>query len=463
MRQVAVIDIGKTNLKLALVDLAQGAEIEVLTAPNRALPGPLWPYFDVEAQWAFVRASLKRLARGHAIDGIVTTTHGACAALLTPDGELAAPVMDYEFDGLSATRAQYDALRPPFARTGSPGLPMGLNLGAQLHYMLASDASLRDRIAHVVTWPQYWGFRLTGQVACDLCSLGCHTDLWEPERSTWSELPERLGLAAKMAPPRSAEQVLGTLSAQLQAETGLGAVPVLVGIHDSNASLVPHLARRAAPFSVLSTGTWVIAMAIGGTGARLDPARDTLLNVNALGKPVPSARFMGGREHALLTGNPATGTEADARAVVARAVMCLPSVVEGCGPFPDAVHRWQGQPSGPGERAVAAGFYLALMSAECLSQIGAGGDLVIEGPFAGNPWFLRMLAAATGQMIVPSAGRTGTAVGAACLFGAPSRPEQAPQPIAPLEGAGGYIRAWRDQARGQGATSAIRPERGKDR
>ena len=37
-------------------------------------------------------------------------------------------------------------------------------------------------------------------------------------------------------------------------------------------------------------------MAIGGRETALDPARDTLINVNALGDPVPSARFMGGRE-----------------------------------------------------------------------------------------------------------------------------------------------------------------------
>ena len=40
--------------------------------------------------------------------------------------------------------------------------------------------------------------------------------------------------------------------------------PVLTGIHDSNASLLPHLIDRKPPFAVVSTGTWVIAMAIGG-------------------------------------------------------------------------------------------------------------------------------------------------------------------------------------------------------
>ena len=40
----------------------------------------------------------------------------------------------------------------------------------------------------------------------------------------------------------------------------------------------------------------MIVMALGGRAVTLDADRDVLVNVNALGGPVPSARFMGGRE-----------------------------------------------------------------------------------------------------------------------------------------------------------------------
>ncbi len=75
---------------------------------------------------------------------------------------------------------------------------------------------------------------------------------------------------------------------------------VYSGIHDSNASLLPHLKNYEPPFSVVSTGTWVIAMSIGGKQPELDPADDTLINVNAFGDPVMSARFMGGREYEMV-------------------------------------------------------------------------------------------------------------------------------------------------------------------
>lgn len=442
MRTVAIIDIGKTNVKLALVDTARAAEVAVETTPNRVVPGPPWPHFDTGAQWDFIRAALRRLARDARIDGIAVTTHGACAALLAADGTLAAPVMDYEHTGPDDLRAEYDTLRPPFAETGSPRLPMGLNLGAQLHWQLRQDRDLAARTAQVVTWPQYWAHRLTGIAACDLSSLGCHTDLWNPHAGTWSALPARLGLEGRMAPPRKPGDILGTLLPEIQTETGIGPVPVLCGIHDSNASLLPHLLQRKAPFAVVSTGTWVISMAIGGTAPPLDPARDTLVNVAATGQPVPSARFMGGREYDLIRAPGSTATPQDEAQVIASELLLLPSVVADSGPFPGRAHRWTADPPTPGQREAALSFYLALMAATGLATIGAQGPTVVEGPFAANGPFLRMLATATGRPVLPSAARTGTAVGTAMLFGPPQE-TQPDAPVLPQSGpAAAYAAAW---------------------
>jgi sugar (pentulose or hexulose) kinase len=450
MKTVAVLDIGKTNVKLALVDLDSQEEIAVETASNRVLPGPPWPHFDTDAQWRFFLAALRRMVAQHRIDGISVTTHGACAALLAKDGSLAAPVLDYEHTGPDELATAYDALRPPFDETGSPRLPLGLNLGAQLHYMLQTDPGLLARTAHVVTWPQYWGFRLTGEVACDLSSLGCHTDLWNPGAGSWSSLPARLGLAARMAPPRRPAEPLGTLTPAVQRETGLGPVPVLTGIHDSNASLVPHLLGREPPFAVVSTGTWVISMAIGGTKPPLDPARDTLVNVSALGDPVPSARFMGGREYDLMrSARPVTPTDQDASRVRDAGLMLLPAVVQGSGPFPVRPHRWTHEPQTDAEREIALGYALALTTATCLDLIGAQGPTVVEGPFAANPWFLTMLASATDRPATASRARTGTALGAALLFCSAAPPRRDLEVVLPIPGHRDYVAAWVAAAHGR--------------
>ncbi|MFZ2103641.1 MAG: FGGY-family carbohydrate kinase [Oricola sp.] len=417
-RHVAVIDIGKTNAKLALVDLGEPREIAVRKRPNAVLAGPPYPHYDTDALWTFILDALADMYRSHGVDAITVTTHGASAALLDGEGGLAAPVLDYEHDGPDTLAAEYGAIRPEFAETGSPRLPMGLNLGAQLFWQFKAFPEIRERTRTIVTYPQYWVFRLTGKAVNEVTSLGCHTDLWRPRERRFSSLVEKAGWSGLMAPVARAADCIGPVLSDVAEATGLGRdTPVYCGIHDSNASLYAHLVSRAAPFAVVSTGTWVISMAIGGRTVDLDPARDTLVNVNAFGDPVPSARFMGGREFDRMTEGFSRDHDArDVATVMASEAMLLPSVETRSGPFQGREHHWSVDETSltGGQRFVAVSCYLALMTATGLDMIGAEGETVVEGPFADNRVYRDMLAAATGRRVTAVAG-TGTSIGAALL------------------------------------------------
>ena len=446
-RHIAVIDLGKTNAKLALVDAGTLAEIAVVTRPNTVLPGPPWPHFDLDGHWDFFLDHLAAFHAAHGVDAISITTHGAAAVLLDGQGALAVPMLDYEHPGPDALSHRYEALRPPFAETGSARLPMGLNLGAQIHWLFETHPDLAARVAHIVTYPQDWGFRLTGRFATDMTSLGCHTDLWEPWTGQFSSLVHRLGIAEKLAPALKSGEVLGTLLPEVAARTGLPAqTPVACGIHDSNASLYPYVLGRPAPFAVVSTGTWVVSMAVGGEAVSLDPARDVLVNVNALGQPVPSARFMGGREYEIIRAGEAYAvTEEDRAAVLERFVALLPAVEPGSGPFAGRETGWTARPENSGQRLAALSFYLALMTDTCLRLIGARGPAIIEGPFARNDDFLAMLAAIRPEGVETATSATGTSTGAAllCLEAAPppaTKPVARPERAAILAR---YAESWR--------------------
>ena len=217
--------------------------------------------------------------------------------------------------------------------------------------------------------------------------------------------------------------MLGPVRAAVAAAAGIDpATPVVCGIHDSNASLLPWLRRTEAPFTVVSSGTWTIVMTVGGDLGGLDPARDSLANVDALGRAVPTARFMGGREYAALVGEaPAPAGPADLAAVVAAGVVPLPSFAPGVGPFPSRRGGWLGDPGRlpPAGRTAAADLYLALVTRACLGLAGRGGRIVVEGPLARNALYCGALAALAGVPVHPSPDATGTAAGAASLFAGP--------------------------------------------
>jgi len=420
-RHIAVLDIGKTNAKVVVLDSATGAEIAVRKQPNTVIRDGLYPHYDIETLWNFALASLKAFAREPGFDAISITTHGAAAALLDANGKLAMPVIDYEHEYPQDIRDAYDALRPPFAETFSPRLSMGLNVGAQLHYQKTAFPDAFAKVANILTYAQYWSARLTDVAANEATSLGCHTDLWNPKTGAYSSLVDTLAIRDRMAPIRSAFDALGPVLPEIVDEIGLS-VPVYCGIHDSNASLLPHLVGREAPFAVVSTGTWVINFGVGGDLDHLDAKRDALANVDAYGRAVPSSRFMGGREFEILSAEIGEVSDAAARAavadVIAKGIMLLPNVATGSGPFPGKVSRWVGvEGTSREERYAAVCLYLALMTQACLGLIGAKGPVIVEGPFALNETYLFLLSALTGRDTIALPGSTGTSQGAALLAG----------------------------------------------
>ena len=443
MRRIAVLDIGKTNAKVLVVDLASGAEEVLARTPNAVVKGGLYPHHDLDMLWDFALSGL-RLAAERGVDAVSITTHGAACVLVDEDGGLALPMLDYEHDGPDTMAAAYDAVRPGFAETGSPRLPVGLNLGAQVFWLSRAFPEEFAKARHVLMLAQYWAFRLSGVAGSEATSLGCHTDLWNPWEGRFSSLVSRMGWAGLFPPVRKAADVLGPVLPSVAEATGLASgTPVLCGIHDSNASLVPHLAE--APCGVLSTGTWMIVMALGGRTVELDAARDVLVNVNALGQPVPTARFMGGREiEEIMGGRIVEPSDGDLAAVLGGRVMAMPSLHPETGPFPGKRFGWVGGEPEGGARMAAASFYAALMGAECLSLAGAEGPVIVEGAFGGNLAFLRMLATATGRVVRGSGAGAGTGLGAALLAGPLAAKAASTLEVLPETDAAwtGYVAAW---------------------
>jgi len=392
-----VLDIGKTNVKLVLVD-ASGAVLAERRSPNEILRDGPYPHHDTERIWDWMLAAMKEFSSLALVGAIVPVTHGATAALVDDEG-LVMPVLDYEYELPASQQAHYAVQRPPYSATYSPQLPAGLNLGRQLAWQAQAFPKQFRRARHILMYPQYWAWRLSGMAASEVTSLGCHTDLWQPSLQQYSSLVERMGWSRLFPPLRPAWAPLNILKPELAALTGLpDDCRVLCGIHDSNASLLRHLgaggAATASP-AVLSTGTWVIAAAPGMPLDGLREQADMLANSNALGQAVACMRFMGGREFAELAGPDAQACEVeDLQTLIEQKTMALPCFSSVGGPFAGRAGVVTGPaPNGARQRYALATLYCVLMSDYCLTTLGVSSAVVVEGSFTGNPWFAPLLAA----------------------------------------------------------------------
>jgi sugar (pentulose or hexulose) kinase len=399
-----VVDIGKTLSKVTLWS-RDGHLLDRQVRANEVCEVDGLRRLDSEGIGAWLIEALAKY-RGEPVEAIVPVGHGAGVVALSNDGT-AVPPLDYEQAIPDEVMADYRALRDPFAVTGSPALPDGLNLGAQLFWL--------DRLypramgeAVLVPWAQYWAWFLSGKATSEVTSLGCHTDLWVPDTGRFSPLAEKMGWADRLAPLVRASTEVGRLQASVVQATCLSpSITVLAGLHDSNAALLAargfeELANKEC--TVLSTGTWFVAMRAPDSvffTSSLSEGRDCLINIDAYGRRVPSARFMGGREIETII-------EIDTRrvdikpdqpalvaavpSVLAASAMLMPTLAPGTGPFPDCRVRWLNRPDDWHRRRAAACLYAALVANTSLDLIGSRERLLIEGRFAEAEVFVRAVA-----------------------------------------------------------------------
>lgn len=406
-----VIDIGKSHAKLLMVDGA-GAVVERHGRDNASVPSPLgYPALDVLGLEDWMAQTLRVSPNTARCRRAIASTHGAALVALGDDGLAWAPV-DYEFDGLAQhplLAQAFDAAADGFAQTLSPDLPAGLNAARQLCYVQNLHPEAWRRTRCLLPYAQYWAWRLSGQRASEVSSLGCHTHLWRPQDGGFSALAQAKGWAALFAPMRSAWEVLGTVSPDMAAAWGLPAhCQVHVGVHDSNACLARYLdasADHASALTVVSSGTWTVLMAPGAPTASLQAERDMLANVDVLGRATPTARFMGGREfaHLLVGASPDAGTVADVERLLRSQTLALPSFATQGGPFArceGVVVRGSTSVAltdlPEGERAALAALYCALVTSWLVRQLWpktgtAAQRLVVEGPLSHNPLYMGLL------------------------------------------------------------------------
>ncbi|HVT53309.1 MAG TPA: hypothetical protein VHE77_17125 [Dongiaceae bacterium] len=441
---IVVFDIGKTNVKLSLVE--GGAIRHTLSKPNISLPGPPYLHFDAEATWNFLLQGFAKLAGMARITDIVPVAHGAACALVDAEGDLALPLLDYE---QPIENDDYEQVKAPFQETFTPTMANGLVFGRQVYWQSKAFPDGFARTKYILGYPQYWSFRLTGNPATEVTAIGCHSGLWRPAEGRFSSFTERMGWRHFFAPMLKASDVLGTVLPEIRSQTGLPEdCRVRVGIHDSNASFLRHRMARPVPFAVASTGTWVVCMAAGADPRGMPENRGCLANVDALGAPVATCNFMGGREFAEQTRDLAgcITTLESAAEVVARGSILVPPLNKGGGPFVGApVGGPAGAPTENGEQSVArASLYLALMTDYCFDLIKARGPVIVEGSLTGNQTYLQALATLRRKDgVLVSSDTTGTVSGAALLADVNIADE--PEAVEPLDlKIDAYRKSWRE-------------------
>jgi sugar (pentulose or hexulose) kinase len=419
---IAVLDIGKTNLKL-LVASDDGWPLETLSIPNAANASDPYPSYDLAGLEAWFLDALAGVSQRHAIGAVIATAHG-CGAVLVDGDKPVLPMMDYDAVCPPAIDEAYRRIAPAY-REVFCGIGAGaMRLAKQLLWQECAFPAEFARAKTYLTTAQFFAMRLGGRAASEISQLAAQGHIWDLVRRQPSSVMRERGWAHLLPPRAPAGAVLGTVSAAVAKRTGLArSTEILCGVHDSNANLFRYKAAGMADASILSTGTWMIGFQRDLDPDKLDANSAMVLNIDVDGENVPSTLTMTGREYDLIRKENSAADAAVLAALpklVAQGSLALPSFVGDDGLFPGAAHRGRitsPAPETPAEWQGLAVLYAAFSANRCLDMLGSSKRIVIDGGFAANLPFARALAALRpSQHVSVSQSRDGTALGAALLW-----------------------------------------------
>lgn len=349
-KAIAVIDIGMTNKKVALY----GTDLKLLEIRKKVFE-PIMrdghETHDLAGMETWFLAELADAAKRFEIASIAVSTHGATFVCVDADGNPLLPCIYYTFEpGPEFHEEFYKVAGDPKElqiTTGTPRFSALINLAKGIYYAAGRYPAEFKRTVHILNFPQYWGMRLTGVAGGEGTSMGCHTYLYDWKRSALSSVAENLGIASKLPfPPRASWERLGTLRPSLASQIGISPNAIVaMGIHDSNASLLPYLVKTTKEgFTVNSTGTWCVLMHPQEKYgfSRDEVGKVVFFNRSAYNKPVKTAIFLGGKEFEVWSDlvedlpkkiNP----EIFRKIISEQSDFITPEIVAGSGQFPGAV------------------------------------------------------------------------------------------------------------------------------
>jgi L-fuculokinase len=352
---IAVFDVGKTNKKLLIYNsdlkIVDSVYIQLEEVPQGT---EIHERLAETSEW-FLN-SLAEMAQRHVIRAVSISVHGATFVCLDEKGQPVLPVLSYTTD---PGKAFHDTFAARFGdphvlqrQTCTPDMP-GLGCMAKgLFYIMEQYPAEFNRTKSILSLPQYYAYLLTGKMGMELTYIGSHTHLWDFEQNNWSGVMEKLGVRNKFpAEIRKPWEILGTISPKISRQIGLPHDAIVtLGIHDSNAALLPYLITMQDPFMLLSTGSICVVMhPTTNTTLRDDELGKVIFyNLSAFGTPVKTSIFLAGLEFDVYMGllkhnncqndYPAFNRSLLEDILTRRAEFILPSIVP-FGMFPNSEAR----------------------------------------------------------------------------------------------------------------------------
>lgn len=256
------VDLGATSGRTILGHFNDKGDIEMEELnrfPNQLIPCGGHFYWDILELFRHVVEGLKIAAsKGVEIASIGIDTWGVDFVLFGKDGNMLRLPFSYRDSHTVGAPAELFKRMPRSEMYAKTGIQiMDFNSIFQLDAMRRNGDSALEVADKMLFVPDALVYFLTGKAVTEYTIASTGQILDAEKRDFDADVLALVGLSAeKFGPMVYPGDVIGTLTEEVQALTGLGAVPVVaVGEHDT-ASAVAAVPAATSNFAYLSSGTW---------------------------------------------------------------------------------------------------------------------------------------------------------------------------------------------------------------
>ena len=261
IHRFAAVDLGATSGRVILATVGDGkiSLEEILRFPDPIIEMQGHFYWDLPAIYKSVIDGLGAIAaRGEKIESIGIDTWGVDFAMFGRDGamlRLPYCYRDPHTEGAPEKFFERMPCRTLYEKTGIQ--IMNFNSVFQFDTLRRNGCSALEAADKILFIPDALAYLLTGNAVTEY-TIASTAQMIDPRTKQWdADILGELGLApekfGRMVMPGDA---IGTLTAEVQRLTGLGAVPVVaVASHDTG-SAVAAVPAENDDFAYLSSGTW---------------------------------------------------------------------------------------------------------------------------------------------------------------------------------------------------------------
>lgn len=261
IHRFAAVDLGATSGRVILAAI-DGGEItleEISRFPDPIIEMQGHFYWDLPAIYKSVIEGLGAIAaRGVAIESVGIDTWGVDFAMFGRDGALLRLPYCYRDPHTDGAPEKFFERMPCKTLYEKTGIQiMNFNSVFQFDALRRNGCSALEAADKILFIPDALAYMLTGNAVTEY-TIASTAQMIDPRTKQWDpDILNELGLSPeKFGRMTMSGDMIGTLTAEAQRLTGLGAVPVVaVASHDTG-SAVAAVPAEDDDFAYLSSGTW---------------------------------------------------------------------------------------------------------------------------------------------------------------------------------------------------------------